>query len=457
MELDDPGTRRIGANDGSPDIDNASRDGADTGPPTMPALHHSILETLRKYEAPHINTASGKTTIVWETAQGATVTDVTGKRYIDLTASFGAAAIGHRHPRVVAAVKTQADKLLLALGDLHGHEPRAQLAERLARFLPLGDAMVYFAMTGSEAVEISIKTAILKTGRSDILVFDPAYHGCTLASLSASSRQSFREPFRDHLSDRMHRLPFGCPPNDIAALLQTGPFAAALVEPIVGREGVLFPPDGWLRGLMNVCHANGALLIVDEILTGFGRTGTWFAFQREGVTPDIVCCGKALGGGIPIAAVVAARDIMMAWDQPGSCIHTNTFLANPISCAAALATLDVMEEENLPDRAEVLGAVIQDFVDALRNDMAGKLAARHATIVDARGRGLLWRIQIEPPTLARSWVEIALSMGVLLLASGGVLRLSPPILIARQQLDDALAILREAFDVALDQMDGSLD
>lgn len=437
--------------DGSPVVGRTSRNSDDAGDMHMP--EQEILDALRRYEAPHINTASGRTTVVWETAQGATVTDVAGNQYIDLTASFGAAAIGHRHPRVVAAIKQQADKLLLALGDLHGHGPRAKLAERLARFVPLDDPMVYFAMTGSEAVEIAIKTAILKTGQSDILVFDPAYHGCTLAALSASSRQSFREPFHAHLSDRMHRLPFGCDPDDIALLLQSRPFAAALVEPIVGREGVLFPPEGWLRSLEAACHANGALLIVDEILTGFGRTGTWFAFEREGATPDIVCCGKALGGGIPIAAVVAARPVMMAWEQPGSCIHTNTFLANPISCAAALATLEVMKEEKLASRAELLGVVIEGFIAALRNGLSDKLAARQAAIVDARGRGLLWRIQVEPPALARLWVESALAMGVLLLASGGVLRISPPILIPRQQLDDALAILMAALDTALDQLE----
>jgi 4-aminobutyrate aminotransferase-like enzyme len=417
-----------------------------------PITGHSskrIIESLARFEAAHINTVGGNPPVIWDQAVGANVIDVEGNRYIDFTASFGAAAIGHRHPRVVAAIQRQSGQLLVALGDLHPHPLRAKLAERLAGFVPLDDPLVYFAISGSEAVEIAIKTAVLATGRSKILVFDPSYHGCTLGSLSASSRATFRDPFRDLLSPAVRRLPFGCSAEQIAELLAGDQFAAALVEPIVGREGVIFPPAGWLKSLQDQCHAHGTLLIADEILTGFGRTGRWFAFEAGGAKPDLVCCGKALAGGLPLAAVVGERAVMRAWEKPGRCIHTTTFIANPISCAAALATLDVMEEEDLAGRAAALGAVVADHFERWLADLAVRSPSGRAAVTEICGRGLLWRIQVTPSRLARQWVAHALMRGLLVLGGDGILRISPPILISRQQLDCALHILDDCFDAAL--------
>ncbi len=435
------------------DVDGA----ADTAPcmvaPATGPNAQLVAAKLNTFEAPYINTATGSVPIVWERAKGAIITDIEGNRYIDLAASFGAAAIGHCHDKVVAALHKQVEQLLVALGDLHPHPLRPKLAERLSRFVPIDDAMVYFAMTGAEAIEIAVKTAILATGRSDILVFDPAYHGCTLGALSASSRQSFREPFQQHLSRAMHRLPYGCADNLLADTLASKPFAAVLVEPIVGREGVLFPPQGWLRTLEQLCAATGSLFIADEVLTGFGRTGSWFAFQNEGVTPDIICCGKALGGGVPIAAVVARSEIMNAWKDPGSCIHTTTFLANPVGCAAALAALEVMEEEDLPERANQIGRVLEVFFKALKDEKEEKLKAHGATICDVKGRGALWRVQTDPPFLGKKWARIALSKGVLVLASSGMLRISPPLLISDRILEHATEILSASLDEAIEGLE----
>jgi 4-aminobutyrate aminotransferase-like enzyme len=412
----------------------------------------SIIAALGQFEAAHINTVGDKPPVIWDQAVGSNVIDVEGNRYIDFTAGFGAAAIGHRHPRVVSAIQEQSERLLHALGDLHPHPLRAQLAQRLAGFVPLDDPLVYFAISGSEAVEIAIKTAVLATGRSALLVFDPAYHGCTFGSLSASSRATFRDPFRDLLSPAVRRLPFGCSADRIEELLTTESFAAALVEPIVGREGVLFPPPGWLKTLQDICHANGALLIADEILTGFGRTGRWFAFEAEGAKPDLVCCGKALAGGLPLAAVVGNRAVMRAWEKPGKCIHTTTFIANPVSCAAALAALDVMEEQNLPARASALGEIVARHFERWLGRLAAQSAQARATVTEICGRGLFWRVQVNPSRLARHWTEHALHRGLLVLAGDGILRISPPITITREQLDCALRILDESFDAALSDL-----
>ncbi|NJL26365.1 MAG: aminotransferase class III-fold pyridoxal phosphate-dependent enzyme [Thermoanaerobaculia bacterium] len=179
-----------------------------------------------------------------------------------------------------------------------------------------------------------------------MLVFEPAYHGMTLGALAASSRSHFREPFVSHLQPFVERLPFACATEEIASLLSREPrIGCVLVEPIVGREGVLVPPDGWLRALAELCSRAGVLLAVDEILTGFGRTGARFAVDHENVRPDLICCGKALAGGLPIAAVAGKREVMAAWKYPGEARHTATFVAHPLACAAALACLDVLESD----------------------------------------------------------------------------------------------------------------
>ena len=216
---------------------------------------------------------------------------------------------------------------------------------------PVDEPQVFFAISGAEAVEIALKTALGATGRPGILAFEPSYHGLTLGALDVTSREEFRAPFAAHLHGHVRRLPFGGDLARVEEVLAREEIGAVIVEPIVGREGVLIPPAGWLAGLAEICRQHGTLLIADEIFTGFGRTGPLFAVEHEGVRPDILCCGKALGGGLPIAAVIARRELFRCWETPGEARHTATFLANPLACAAALAALDVLREEDLPARA----------------------------------------------------------------------------------------------------------
>ncbi|HEX4964887.1 MAG TPA: aspartate aminotransferase family protein [Thermoanaerobaculia bacterium] len=411
-------------------------------PPPGPRSR-ALSAELRELEAPGINTLPPppalQASLLWEEARGANVQDVDGNVYIDLTAGFGVAAVGHRHPRVVAAVRQQAGRLLHALGDVHAHPRRVELARLLVALAPVDDAQVFFAISGSEAVEIALKTALAATGRPGIVAFVPSYHGMTLGALAVTSRPEFREPFAAHLHTGVRRLPFGTGLAQVDEALAGGDVGAVIVEPIVGREGALIPPSGWLSGIAEICRRRGALLIADEIFTGFGRTGRLFAVQHEGVRPDVLCCGKALGGGLPIAAVIARRDLFRCWETPGEARHTATFLANPLACAAALAAVAVIQESDLPARAARLGETLGRRLD----DWPRRFPAVEAV----RGRGLFWGIQFRTAEAAKSWMLDAWCRGVLLLAGGPegrVGQIVPPLTIREELLEGAVGILEES-------------
>ena len=266
-------------------------------PPPGPRAR-ALARELARLEAPGVNTVRGEEHAVpWAEACGANVLDVDGNRYLDLTAGFGVAAIGHRHPRVVAAVADQSARLLHGLGDVAAHPSRVELARRLHEMAPF-PSRVYFAISGADAVEIALKTALLVTGRPGVLAFAPSYHGVTLGALAVTSRAAFRAPFAERLGDWVVRMPFGCAERDLEAVLrEERGLGACIVEPIVGREGVLLPPPGWLARVGALCAAHGLVRIADEVFTGFGRAGELFVSVAEGFDPDLLCCGKALGGG----------------------------------------------------------------------------------------------------------------------------------------------------------------
>ena len=411
-------------------------------PPPGPRSRRLARHSTR-LEAPGINAVGPDgTTLVWQEAKGANVLDVDGNRYVDLTAGFGVAAVGHRHPAVVAAIRQQSGTLIHGLGDVHSHPRRSELAREVLKQTPVDAGQVFFGVSGSDAVEIAVKTAMLATGSAGVLTFEPAYHGLSLGALNLTSRPEFREPFAEHLHANVHRLSFGCPSAEIANWLRRHPEASCVVvEPTVGREGVLLPPLGWLPELRRLCSQHQVLMIADEIFTGFGRTGRWFAVDHESVRPDLLCCGKALGGGLPIAAVVGRRDLMVAWKKSGEALHAGTFAAHPLSCAAALATLRVIRSERLVQRSARLG---RQVASRLRD-----WPENHPSVLAVRGHGLMWGVELANSATAHRLTRTLLGRGVLALAggpSGRVLQLLPPLVISESQLFGALDILAAALE-----------
>lgn len=407
----------------------------------------ALTPPLRARESRNVTYLTPEFPVFWESASRATIADVDGNRYIDLTAAFGVANVGHGNPRVVRAIADQAERLAHGMGDVHPTEIKTQLLEELVRVLPRGLDKVFLATTGSEAVEAAMKTALLATGKPHFAAFRGAYHGLSLGALCVSGIEKFREPFLPAIASGTLLLDYPngrTTPADAAlaatreALDARDDLAAVIVEPIQGRGGVIVPPRGYLAGLYELCRERGMLMIADEIFTGFGRTGDWFACTHEDVAPDIICVGKALGGGFPISAAVARADVMDAWPiSAGEALHTSTFLGNPMGCAAAVAVIGELERLRLAERARELGKEIAPRLESF---------ARLERVREVRGRGLMWGISLPDAASAERAVFDALKRGVMLLQAGPLgdaLSLTPPLVITQAQLDRALDILEE--------------
>jgi 4-aminobutyrate aminotransferase-like enzyme len=416
--------------------------GAIPGPRTR-----ALFAPLLAHESRNVTYLSETFPVVWESASGANVLDVDGNRYIDLTAAFGVANVGHSNAAVAAAISKQAAQLMHGMGDVHPTQVRARLLERLARVLPRGLSKTFLATTGSEAVEAALKTAVLATGKHRFVAYQGAYHGLSLGALAIGGIEKFIAPFAGLVPDVATRLEY---PDALrtdtatalarlrAAVDPLDDLAAIVIEPIQGRGGCIVPPDGYLPGLRAYCDARGMLLIFDEIYTGFGRTGDWFACEYERTIPDIMCIGKAMGGGFPISATVAQAVVMDAWPQStGEALHTSTYLGSPMGCAAALATIDELERLALPARARELGELLEARLLAM---------LAHPVTVAVRGRGCMWGLQVRSAADADRIVKAALARGVMLLQagpSGDVLSITPPLVISPLQLHRALDIVQE--------------
>ncbi len=381
--------------------------------------------------------------IFWERALASNVWDTDGNRFIDLTAGFGVANAGHRHPAVVAAIQTQAQELLHAMGDVDPPLKKVELLETICALFPGGiPAKAILGSSGSDAVESALKTAQLATGRAGIIAFTSAYHGLTLGALDTTWRPFFREPFSAQIRQRTVFTQFGVIEGvEEAAQKCPQPVGAVIVEPIQGRGGERIPPRGFLRALREVCDRNHWLLICDEVYTGFGRTGKWFACEHEAVIPDLLCVGKGLASGIPISACLGRVEIMDAWPiSHGEAVHTQTFLGHPVGCAAALASIKALREEGWIENSAVLGA------QALAKLQAS--VGKHACVRDVRGMGLLLGIECDSGETALQVCARALERGVILLASGDqnqVLSITPPLSIEAEILEHALDIVIGCF------------
>ena len=368
--------------------------------------------------------------VVLARGQGAHLWDTTGRRYIDMMSAYSAASHGHAHPRLITALETQARRLAVPSRAYYNDRLGPFLAE-LTRLTSLDAALPM--NTGAEAVETAIKAARrwgyrvkgVPRDRAEIIVMDGNFHGRTTTIISFSSEPDYREGFGP-LTPGFRRVPFG----DLSALQQAikPETVAVLVEPIQGEAGIIVPPPGWLSGVRLLCDAHRLLMIVDEVQSGLGRTGVWFAFEHENVQPDGVVLGKALGGGLlPVSAFVGRREVMDVF-TPGS--HGSTFGGNPLAAAVGLEALQVIADEGLVERSRVLG---DHMLERLR-------AIRSPVLKEVRGRGLWAGAEIDPRfATARRACEALLAKGVLSKETHEtVVRLAPPLVIAREDLDVAL-------------------
>ena len=399
---------------------------------------------IARYEARGVTYLGDDYPIAWAQAHGALVTDVDGNRYIDLTAAFGVAAVGHTNARVRDAIVDQADRLLHGMGDVHPAEVKARLLERLAAIAPGDCSKTFFGSNGGDAIEFALKTAFLATGRPRALAFLGAYHGLSLGALPVAGIARFREPFEALIDAHTSWLPFPAATASLDAALfaveraleRDPAIGAVVLEPIQGRAGVIVPPPGFLRGVRELCDRFATVLILDEIYTGFGRTGTLFACEREAVVPDILCIGKALAGGVPLSAAIGRPAVMDAWaPSAGEALHTSTFLGNPLACAAALAVLDEFE------RTPLLATVARR--EAQMRELLAPLRARPG-VTDVRGLGMLWALEFSDATTANRVVRGGLRAGLILLQSGTdgtSITLAPPLVIEDDQLARAIVLL----------------
>jgi len=360
-----------------------------------------------------------------------------GREYLDLIGGIAVTATGHSHPKVVEAICKQASQIIH--GNAFGnfiYPIQAELAQLIAERAPGNLESTFFGNSGAEAVEAAIKLAVKATGRHKLVFFKRAFHGRTYMTLSVSSKRLYKDPF-EPLYPWTIEVPF----NDIdtTRAMMTGDVAAILVEPIQGEGGIRPCHDDFLPALRDLAHEFGALLIVDEIQTGFGRTGQWFASEYYGVVPDIMTIAKGIASGMPLGGVVASRELMCQFSDP-PLVHCTTFGGNPVCCAAAVATIKVIEEENLLQNARDRGAELLAGMNALREKYPN-------LIKEARGRGLLTALEMQREEDTPPFVGKVNELGAVVcwtVNSGTTVRVSPPLVISKEQVAQALDIFGQA-------------
>ena len=370
-----------------------------------------IISTENK----HTSGLYTKQPIIIVRGQGASLWDADGNEYIDCAAGHGVANLGHAHPKVAAAIAEQSTQLV-TLFETFYNDKRAALMDKITALVP-GLERVFFCNSGTEAVEAALKFARVSTGRKDVIAAMRGFHGRTMGALSATYNKKYKEAFEPLVPGFSHVAY-----NNIAALegAVTDQVAAVILEAVQGEGGVYPADPAYLQAARRICTERGALLIIDEIQAGLGRTGKMFAFQHSGITPDIVCMAKSLAGGLPMGAVLFGDSVKNL--APG--LHGSTFGGNPLACAAALAALTVIEEEDLPGQAAAKGAYLMEALKSIKSPL----------IREVRGLGLM--VGIELKQKVAPYLQALQDRHIIALNAGlTTIRLLPPLVITREQLD----------------------
>ncbi len=374
-----------------------------------------------------------------EKAEGIYMYGSGGQRYLDLISGIGVSNVGHRHPRVLRAIHDQLDKYLhlMVYGEFV-QGPQALLAQALTSTLPKRLNNVYFLNSGTEAVEGALKLAKRYTGRTELVSCRNAYHGSTQGALSVNGSESFKNAFRPLLPD-VRIITHGSVPDLEQITTRT---AAIIIETVQGEAGVRVPEKTYLQLLRQRCTEVGALLILDEIQTGFGRTGTFWAFEQFGIEPDILLCAKGMGGGMPIGAFIAPQEIMAAFKTDPILGHCTTFGGHPVSCAASLATLQTILEENLLQEVERKASLFKELLV-------------HPAIKGIRNQGLMMAAEFESFEVLKAVIDRAILNGVLtdwFLFCDNSMRIAPPLIITEEQIREACDIILTSIEEVVGQV-----
>ncbi len=404
------------------------------------ALYDDVVEKYSDHINPYLAKLLAFAGFGVETfGEGCYIYDHEGRKYLDCLGSYGCFSLGHRHPKVIEAVKKQLDTLALS-GKAFFSKPAADLADKLADVAPAGLEYSFFCNSGTEAVEAALKFAKGATGRARLVSTKGSFHGKTLGALSVTGKDKYRKPF-EPLIPGVAFVPYG---DSAAAVAEIdGETAAMIVEPIQGEGGIIIPPDGYLRDLRAACDRSGALLIVDEVQTLLGRTGYWFGADHDGVSADLMPLAKALGGGvIPIGALMGTREVWERIYSLNPLSHTSTFGGSPVACAAGIATLRVIEEEGLVERSRVSGEKLKGVLN--------QAGSHHKDLIsEVRGRGLMIGVEFAMDEVGELVIAQLLKRGMCAaytLNNPRVMRFEPPLMISDADIEFAGNVFGEAMD-----------
>lgn len=404
-------------------------------------MSNYVEETIAKYEK-YVNPAQAKLfrfmglASVEGKAEGWTITDSEGQEFIDCLGGYGMFALGHRHPKVIEAVEKELHTMPMC-GKVLFNRPMAELAETLAEITPGELQYSFFVNSGTEAVEGCLKVARLATKRKNFVAANNAFHGKTFGSLTATGRDLYRNPFKPLLEGFTH-VEFG----DVQALKNVVDenTAAVILEPIQGEGGIIVPPEGYLRQVKAICDASGALLIADEVQTGIGRTGEWFGVNHDAVTPDLMACAKALGGGVmPIGAIIGTPK---AWQGliEAPFLHTSTFGGNQLACAAGVAAIKAIKDEDMLSRARNTGLYLKDGLEAIAAEFPN-------VIKEVRGRGMMIGIELTKEGAGGMIMSLMINQHIIVaytLNNPKVIRMEPPLIMPEEVVDYVLEAFRKA-------------